>query len=43
MMVHEEFLGFVELSAMYAKCIASAIDNHVEKTGLDPEKCVGQG
>lgn len=43
MMVREEFLGFVELTDMDAKSVASAINNFVEKVGLDPEKCVGQG
>ncbi|KAG8231401.1 hypothetical protein J437_LFUL011338, partial [Ladona fulva] len=43
MMVREEFLGFVELSDMNAKSVASAINNFIEKVGLDPEKCVGQG
>ncbi|KAJ8876480.1 hypothetical protein PR048_020925, partial [Dryococelus australis] len=43
MMVREEFLDFVELTAMDAKSIASAIDNFVENAGLGPEKCVGQG
>lgn len=43
MMVRDEFLGFVELTDMDAKSVASAINNFVEKVGLDPEKCVGQG
>lgn len=43
MMVRKEFLGFVELTAMDAKSIASAIDNIVENAGLDLEKCVEQG
>ncbi|XP_069354562.1 52 kDa repressor of the inhibitor of the protein kinase-like [Maniola hyperantus] len=43
MVVCEEFLGFVELSAMDAKSIASNIDNFFVNTGLYPEKCVGQG
>ena len=43
MMVREEFLGFVELTAMDAKSIASAIDSFVKKAGVDPQKCVGQG
>ncbi|KAG8223795.1 hypothetical protein J437_LFUL001516 [Ladona fulva] len=43
MMVREEFLGFVELSDMDAKSVASAINNFIEKLGLDPEKCFGQG
>ncbi|KAG8234712.1 hypothetical protein J437_LFUL014329 [Ladona fulva] len=43
MIVREEFLRFVELSDMYVKSVASAINNFVEKVGLDPEKCIGQG
>lgn len=43
MMVHEKFLGFVELSSMDTKSIASPIDNFVENAGLDPGMCVGQG
>ena len=43
MMIREEFLGFVEVTAMGAISIASAIDNFLANTGLDPEKCVGQG
>ncbi|CAG9814661.1 unnamed protein product [Phaedon cochleariae] len=43
MIVREELLGFVELVAMDAKTIATAIDNFIENAGLDPEKCVGQG
>ncbi|KAG8236042.1 hypothetical protein J437_LFUL015642 [Ladona fulva] len=43
MMVREEFLGFVELTDMDAKSVASAINNFIEKVGLDPEKCVGKG
>lgn len=43
LLIREEFLGFVELIAMDAKTIASAIDNFISNVGLDPEKCVGQG
>lgn len=43
MLIREEFLGFVELIAMDAKSIASAIDNFITNVGLDPEKCVEQG
>lgn len=42
-MVRLEFLDFVILIAMYAKSLDSAIDNFVENTSLDIEKCVGQG
>ncbi|KAG8239660.1 hypothetical protein J437_LFUL019111 [Ladona fulva] len=38
MMVREEFLGFVKLSDMDAKSVACAINNFIEKVGLDPEK-----
>ncbi|KAG8238226.1 hypothetical protein J437_LFUL017255 [Ladona fulva] len=34
---------FVELTDMDAKSVASAINNFIEKVGLDPEKCIGQG
>lgn len=43
MLVREDFLGFVELEAMDATTIATAIDNFLVKSGLEPEKCVGQG
>ncbi|XP_030762677.1 zinc finger MYM-type protein 1-like [Sitophilus oryzae] len=43
MMIREEFLGFVELSAMDAISIASAIDSFLANAGLDPKKRVGQG
>ncbi|KAG8236160.1 hypothetical protein J437_LFUL005267 [Ladona fulva] len=39
-MMDRVFLGFVELRDIDAK---SAINNFIEKVGLDPEKCVGQG
>lgn len=39
----EEFLGFVELDAMDANTIATSIANFFQNTGLDLEKCVGQG
>lgn len=41
--IREEFLGFVELTAMDAKTIASEIDKFLVNEGLEPEKCVGQG
>lgn len=41
--IREEFLGFVELKAMDAKTISSAIDQFIQNCGLDPNKCVGQG
>ncbi|XP_062556769.1 zinc finger MYM-type protein 1-like [Armigeres subalbatus] len=41
--IREEFLGFVELDAMDANAIATSIANFLQKTGLDPDKCVGQG
>lgn len=43
MQVREEFVGFVELPALNATTIATAIDKFLEKEGLDPKKCVGQG
>ncbi|XP_023230571.1 zinc finger MYM-type protein 1-like [Centruroides sculpturatus] len=42
MMIREEFLGFVELTDIVAKSVASTINNSVEKVLLDPEKYVGQ-
>lgn len=41
--IREEFLGFVELMAMNAETIASAIHQFIQNCGLDPMKCVGQG
>ncbi|XP_067119560.1 52 kDa repressor of the inhibitor of the protein kinase-like [Centruroides vittatus] len=41
MTVREEFLGFVEVTDIDAKSVASAINNFAEKVGLDPKKCVG--
>lgn len=43
MAIREEFLGFVELAAMDAKTIATAIDNFLQSESFDAEKCVGQG
>jgi hypothetical protein len=41
--IREEFLGFVELTAMDAKTIASIIDKFLENEGLESDSCVGQG
>lgn len=43
MTIREEFLGFVELTAMDAVTIATEIDNFLQNEGLDRDKCVGQG
>ncbi|XP_050064266.1 uncharacterized protein LOC126553133 [Aphis gossypii] len=40
--IREEFLGFIELHAMDAVNIASAIDNFIQNEGLDGTKLVGQ-
>lgn len=42
-LIREEFLGFVELNAMNAKCIAEEIQNFISTLQLDESKCVGQG
>lgn len=42
-LIREEFLGFVELNAMNAKCIADEIQNFISTLQLDESKCVGQG
>ncbi|XP_060855554.1 zinc finger MYM-type protein 1-like [Metopolophium dirhodum] len=41
--IREEFLGFIELHAMDAVNIASAIDHFIQNEGLDGTKLVGQG
>lgn len=41
--IREEFLGFVELTAMDAITIASEIDKFLENEGLESDSCVGQG
>ncbi|XP_050064233.1 zinc finger MYM-type protein 1-like [Aphis gossypii] len=41
--IREEFLGFIELHAMDAVNIASAIDNFIQNEGLDGTKLFGQG
>jgi len=39
--IREEFLGFIELHAMDAVNIASAIDHFIQNEGLDGTKLVG--
>jgi len=39
--IREEFIGFVELTAMDAETIAGAIEKLLTDEGLDPEKFVG--
>lgn len=41
--IREEFLGFVELKAMDAITISTAIHEFIQSCGLDPIKSVGQG
>lgn len=43
MIVREECLGFVELTALDAKSVSDAIDQFIQSHGLDPMKCIGQG
>ncbi|XP_039307843.1 zinc finger MYM-type protein 1 isoform X1 [Solenopsis invicta] len=43
MAVREKIIGFVELPAMDAKTIATAIDNFSQNESFDVDKCVGQG
>lgn len=40
--VREEFLGFIELTAMDAETISTVIDQFIQICVLDPNKCVGQ-
>lgn len=41
--INEDFTGFVQLDALDAQSIATAIDKFVTNQELDPSKCVGLG